>query len=326
MFNNTYSVYNSADYLGYQERWNHENKAMNRPFSMHCRAGMILLILSLSACAGQDALSQDAGNTPQPPYRILITNDDGVESEGIRQLAIAVAEFAEVVVVAPEKNESGASQSSRLLRLRATATAVDMGDSVSAWAVNGTPADCAGFGIVMFGNEEPFDLVLSGVNYGANYGIAYLYSGTVGAAFQALADGIPAIAISQDHRREEWTTSIDFTVEVVKSVLANPMPAGELLSINVPNGDIQGVKALPGFGKTFIVELEAAEDEAGSYYKPIIVSNKEPVTGSDLQAFQHGYITVTPLRLDRNAYESLDPLRQRAFMENWSGSQSNAGK
>ena len=69
---------------------------------------------------------------------------------------------------------------------------------------------------------------------------------------------------------------------------------------------------------TFIVDVEAAEDEKGSYYKPVIVSNKNPEAGSDLDAFLNGYITVTPLRLDRNAYDSLEPLRKRAFIEDWS--------
>ena len=286
---------------------------------MQCRVTMIVLVLSLSACATQTPVGGDIPAPLEQPWRILITNDDGIESEGMRQLAIAVAEFADVVVVAPVKDESGACQSSRLMGLRAQATPVDIGHSVSAWAVNGTPSDCAGFGIRLFGQDEPFDLVLSGVNYGANYGIAYLYSGTVGAAFQGLADGIPAIAVSQDHRREEWSVSIDFTIEVVKSVLANPLPAGEMLSINVPRDEIKGVKALPGFGVTFIVEVEPAEDEQGSFYEANIVSNKDPVSGSDLEAFQDGYITVTPLRLDRNAYDSLAPLRQRAFINNWSG-------
>jgi len=281
------------------------------------RIAMVLLVFGLSACAGQSALGPDSSPPPDQPWRILITNDDGIESEGIRQLAVAVAEFAEVVVVAPEKNESGSSQSARLLGLRAQATPVDLGDSVSAWAVNGTPSDCAAFGIRLFGKDDPFDLVLSGINYGANYGIAYMYSGTVGAAFQGLVDGIPAIAVSQDHLRKEWSTSIEFTIQAIKSVLADPMPSGELISINVPNGEIQGVRALPGIGVTFKLEVEPAEDEQGSYYKPVIISNKNPEPGSDLHAFREGYITVTPLRMDRNAYDSLDALGQRAFIRDW---------
>lgn len=275
---------------------------------------MLLLALLLSACAGQ---SIEVGTQPVQAWRILITNDDGIESEGIRQLASAIAQFAEVVVVAPEKNESGASQSSRLLQIRAQATKVNLGEGISAWGLNGTPTDCVAFGIRRFGADQPFDLVVSGVNDGPNYGIAYLYSGTVGAAFQALADGVPAIAVSQDFRREEWVTSVEFTVEAVAALLADPLSAGQLLSINVPAGEIRGVKALPGIGSTYVIDFEPAEDERGSYFKPVVSVNEEIPLGSDLEAYQQRYITVTPLRLDRNAYDDLEKLERRSFLRDW---------
>ncbi len=299
---------------------------MRRQFIMQCRVGMILLVLGMSACAGQHPVTKASTQVPEQAYRILITNDDGIQSEGIRQLAIAVAEFAEVVVVAPEKNESGASQSSRLLKVRAQATPVEIADSIVAYAVNGTPSDCTAFGIRAFGRDEPFDLVLSGVNDGGNYGTAYHYSGTIGAAFQALADDTPAIAVSQDRQREAFTLSIDFTVKVLKSVLANPLPSGVLLSINVPAGEIQGVKALPAFGEAYFIEVEAANDEAGAYYKAVFLNNDLPDSGSDLQAYQNGFITVTPLKLDRNDYDSLGALSQRFFIKEWSGGESDAGE
>jgi len=246
---------------------------MNGPFIKYCHIGMVLVFLGLSACAQQQVASGNSSESQEQGYRILVTNDDGIQSEGVRQLAIAVSEFAEVVVVAPEKNESGASQSSRILSVRAQATAVEISDSVVAYVLNGTPADCTAFGIRAFGRNEPFDLVLSGVNDGGNYGGAYQVSGTVGAAFQALADDTPAIAVSQDGQREIFDLSIEFTTNVVKSVLANPMPSGVLLSINVPAGEIQGVKALPGIGEAYLVEVEPAIDEVGSYYKPSFQEN-----------------------------------------------------
>jgi len=169
----------------------------------------------------------------------------------------------------------------------------------------------------MFGADQPFDLVVSGVNDGPNYGISYFYSGTIGAAFQALADGVPAIAVSQGTRREEWATSVEFTVESVKAVLAEPLPAGELLSINVPAGEIRGAKALPGIGKTYDISFEPAEDEQGAYFKPVVTVNEEVPPGTDVEAYQQGYITVTPLRLDRNAYEELDKLERRSFIRDW---------
>lgn len=277
---------------------------------------ILLLLLLLTACAGyaQQAAPAEAVGQPQGPVRILITNDDGIESEGIRALAVAVAEFAEVVVVAPEGNESGAGQSSRIMRVRAQATPVHIDNSLQAWAVNGTPADCAAFGIRVFGSEEPFDLVLSGVNYGANHGSAYLYSGTVGAAMQGLADGIPAIAVSQDHHRPDYSVSVAFALKVVKSVLAQPMPEGVLLNVNIPAGKILGVKAVPADGNVYNVAVESAEDEAGTFYKPVILPVNQPYPGYDIEAFRAGYITVTPLKLDRNAYDSLENVEKRSFI------------
>ncbi len=89
------------------------------------------------------------------------------------------------------------------------------------------------------------------------------------------------------------------------------MPPGVLLSINVPVGEIQGVKAVPGFGEAYFVEVELANDEAGAYYKPIFKENNHPDKGSDLEAYLNGHITVTPLKLDRNDYKSLGDLTER---------------
>ena len=274
--------------------------------------GLILLLLQLCACAGQHPA---ADGLDQKAYRILITNDDGIQSEGIRQLALAVAEFAQVVVVAPAKNESGASQSSRIFAVRAQVTPFDMGDSVSAYAFNSTPADCVAFGLKIFGEDEPFDLVLSGVNEGGNVGSSYLYSGTIGAAFQALVEDIPAIAVSQDTHRDTFAVTTEFTVKVIKSVLAEPIRAGELLSINVPAGDILSVKVLPADLQPYNIKLERLEDESGTFYKPSIHPLDEPYEGHDIQSFREGYITVTPLTLDRTAYDSLDELSQRPFIK-----------
>jgi 5'-nucleotidase len=291
-------------------------KLMCSKFTGVFRGGAILLLLFLTACAGhaQQTAPAEPASLTQDSVRILITNDDGIESEGIRQLAIAVAEFAEVVVVAPEGNESGAGQSSRIMRVRAQATPVHIDDSLQAWALNGTPSDCAAFGIRVFGREEPFDLVLSGVNYGANHGSAYLYSGTVGAAMQGLADGVPAIAVSQDHHRPDYSVSVPFAVKVVKSVLAQPMPEGILLNVNIPDGEIQGVRAVPADGNVYNVEVEVTEDDVGVFYKPVILPVDQPYPGYDIEAFRAGYITVTPLKLDRNAYDSLENVKNRSFV------------
>jgi 5'-nucleotidase len=274
----------------------------------------LLLALVLTSCTVLNTDGRDIPAAEQKPYRILITNDDGIESAGIQQLAREVANFAEVVVVAPARNESGASQSSRLLSLNPQATAYEIGDSITAYAMNGTPSDCVAFGVRWFGIERPFDLVLSGINEGGNVGSSYFYSGTIGAAFQGLSDNIAAIAVSQDQGREEFDVTIAFTTKVIRSVMAEPMPPGVLWSINVPAGDIQGVKVLPADGQPYNVKLEPFETEAGTQYRPRILPLDQPLPGHDIEAFRKGSITVTPLMLDRNAYDHLKPLGKRPFV------------
>jgi 5'-nucleotidase len=180
--------------------------------------------------------------------------------------------------------------------------------------MNGTPSDCVAFGVRVFGGDEPFDLVLSGVNDGSNLGSSYFYSGTIGAAFQGLADNIAAIAVSQDQKRGEFDVSVAFTVQVIQSVMADPMPPGVIWSINVPAGDVQGVKVLPADGQAYNVKLEQLEDESDIVYKPTILPLDQPLAGHDIEAFRKGNITVTPLKLDRNAYDSLKHLGQRPFV------------
>jgi 5'-nucleotidase len=289
---------------------------IRRPDWRHT-AALIILTAIVSACGSQPFKAQPQAAAAEPPWRILVTNDDGIESEGLRELALALSEVGEVVVVAPAGNASGSSQSTRLFSERLTAAPVDLGDRVPAWAVNGSPADCTAFGIRVFGQDDPFDLVVSGVNYGNNSGISYFYSGTVGAAFQGQADGIPSIAVSQDHRRNEWSTAARFAAEVANSVLAEPLPPGEILSINVPEGEVRGVRARAGYGAMLQVKIELDEDELGSYYKPFFEPLAEPPADSDLAALEAGYITVTPLRLDRNAYDSLEAVERRPFVREW---------
>jgi len=294
-------------------------KTLKRRFCTKCWMANVILLVSLTACAGQQSAANDPVNSLDKPYRILISNDDGIQSEGIRHLAIAVAEFADVVVVAPAKNESGASQSTRFFSVRAEAKPVHISESFSAFALNAAPADCVAYGILIFGQDKPFDLVLSGVNKGGNVGSSFLQSGTIGAAFQGLVYGIPSIAVSQHTRREGFAVSIAFAVEVVKSLLTAPMPDDVLLSINVPASDILGVKVLPADLQPYNVKLERMEDESGTFYKPSIHPLEQPHEGYDIESFRQGYITLTPLKLDRNAYDSMDAMKQYTFVKEWSG-------
>ena len=284
---------------------------------MESRNLLLLSVLVLCACAqGPVVAETDASNDPERP-RILVTNDDGYSTPGITALAEAMAEFADVVVVAPLENASGSSQSIKVIsnpdgiRLREVA----IGDSLTGYAVDGTPADCVWIGIRLFGSEDPFDFVVSGTNHGANIGISYLYSGTVGAAFQGISQGIPAIAVSQDHRRGEHTTAAEFAAKVVRRLLARPLDDGVVLSINVPDGEIRGAVAVPPGGRSLDIELDPmGERDGDTVYKAGVVEIDPAEFTGDVRAFVDGYITVAPLQLDRAHRPTLDTIGEWDFI------------
>src|SRR5712692_10041053 len=165
--------------------------------------------------------------------RILISNDDGIESPGLKVLeAIARDLSDEVWVVAPEQEESGASHSlttRRPLRMREVAR--------RRYAVDGTPTDCVLIAVKRLLRDRPPDLVLSGINAGSNVGEDLTYSGTVAAAMEATLLGIPAMALSQDYHGNEdipWQTSEAFAPEVIRRLLRLPWPVSTLFNINFP--------------------------------------------------------------------------------------------
>jgi len=273
-------------------------------FAMNLRNVVLVCVLVVCACAQGGAIAEsDVENDAGRPH-VLVTNDDGYSTEGIAALAEAIAEFADVVVVAPKENASGSSQSVRVLS-----------SGSGGYAIDGSPADCVWVGVVLFGKDRPFDLVVSGINHGANYGTAYFYSGTVGAAFQASSQDIPAIAVSQDHQRGEFKTAAEIAARAARRVLAHPLDDGVVLSINVPGGEIKGVvAALPG-DAPFGIELRPIGDEDGdTVYEAEFIEKSEPTPSHDVRAYMDGYITVTPLQLDRTHNLSLDTITGWEFI------------
>jgi 5'-nucleotidase len=279
--------------------------------------GVAVLIVSvLSASCGrtqeQLAVAESDTETNAGPPRILVTNDDGYTTEGIATMAEALAEFADVLVVAPRENVSGSSQSVSVFRpdpIRAFR--ISIGERLTGYAIHGTPADCVFVGTKIFGKERPFDLVVSGINPAANTGTAYYYSGTVGAAFDGLSKGIPAIAVSQDSQRAEFTTAADFAAQVARRVLAQPLDEGVLLSINVPDGEITCVTTAPPGDFPIDIEFRPiSETDGDTVYKSSWVDTAKPKPGDDVWAFNDGCITVTPLQLDRTHHPTLETITE----------------
>jgi 5'-nucleotidase len=273
----------------------------------------VTVVLASTLCiacgdARQDAVGEAPPLADAGPPRILVTNDDGYSSEGIAALAEALSEFADVLVVAPLTNESGASQSHRAYKRDSIQMHnVTIGDHLSGYAIDGSPTDCVYLGVRIFGKDRPFDLVVSGINFGANIGITYNYSGTVGAAFEALGNDIPGVAVSQSKQRAEYETTADFAALIVRQVLAQPLEKGVLLSVNVPDGEITCVTAAPPGGRRYeTIFPPVGESDGDTIYTSERVWNETPDPGGDLWAFKNGCITLTPLQLDRTHTPTLE--------------------
>jgi 5'-nucleotidase len=237
---------------------------------------------------------------------ILLTNDDGYDAPGLRALAEALADFAEVSIVAPSSEKSGAAQS---LTLRQPIVAQQV--SERDWSVDGTPADCVIVALHKLLLQRP-DLVISGINFGANLGENVYYSGTVGAAREAALHHLPAFAISlcSKERGGNFKDSARIARAAAELVLKNGLPDQVLLSINVPQPWSGEVRFTRQSKKITRNHLSEGKDPRGRNYfwlsEQKIDGDAEPDT--DYAAIFSGAVSVTPLHLDPTHDKSLNHL------------------
>ncbi|WP_029917817.1 5'/3'-nucleotidase SurE [Pelobacter seleniigenes] len=226
---------------------------------------------------------------------ILVTNDDGIRSPGLKALAQALQDLARVVVVAPDRNRSAVGHSVTLERpLRADELKADV------FAVDGTPTDCVHLGIHGLIRQRP-DLVVSGINRGSNVGDDITYSGTVSAALEAALMGLPAFAVSLDSDQfltENLDRAAAFARKLAKLVLAQGLPQDTFLNVNVPAGTCQGVELTRQGKRRYGEAVVCNEDPRGRKYYWIGGSQAafQDIAGTDSFALQQGRISVTPLR------------------------------
>ncbi len=241
------------------------------------------------------------------PYRILVSNDDGVNSPLIRALSEGLSSLpnVEIVVSAPDENKSGSSQSTdggaRVVR------SVLVDGELFGYSVNGRPADAVRFGLMHLGKDDPFDLVVSGINMGANVGDVSHLSGTVGAAMEAIMQGVPAIAVSQDTSGVDTAVTVDLTRQLVAKYIADGAPQGIVVSLNVPGGELKGVAVRP-MGEAYITSSPFTQtNQIGdmSTYETSYVRQTAVDPASDTFAYQNGYATLTPLKFDWTAHEMI---------------------
>jgi 5'-nucleotidase len=239
--------------------------------------------------------------------RVLLTNDDGYQAEGLRALAEQFKDY-DVQIVAPSWERSGAAQS---LTLRQPIVCQRVAQNE--WAIDGTPADCVIVALHRLLNEKP-DVVISGINHGANLGENVYYSGTVGAAREAAIHHVPSLAISLCSKRvnSDFVPSARLARQTVELILKEKLPDQVVLNVNVPESWRGGVRFTRQSKKITRTVLREGEDPRGRPYfwlsEQRIDRDMELDAESDYAAIFAGEVSVTPLHLDPTHTESLNHL------------------
>lgn len=245
---------------------------------------------------------------------ILVTNDDGITAPGIRNLVEFMNEIGEVVVVAPNSPQSGKGHA---ITINSTLTfeEINLEGPQKDYSLSGTPVDCVKFALDKILTRKP-DIVVSGINHGANSSINVIYSGTMSAAVEAGVEGLQAIGFSLldfswDADFKEAKTHIQ---DIVKKVLENPMPKGVVLNVNIPklnSSEIKGIRVC----KQAYAKWEESFDERINphgkkyYWLTGYFNNMDTSENADEVALSEGYISIVPVKFDLTAYDYLDQLK-----------------
>jgi 5'-nucleotidase len=240
--------------------------------------------------------------------RVLVSNDDGVDAPGIKILAQRLAVVGEVIVVAPDRDRSGASNSLTLdqpIRV----TRLDDGR----YSVTGTPTDCVHLALAGLLDVEP-DIVVSGINNSANLGDDVIYSGTVSAAMEGRFLGLPAIAVSlaaKDHKGEHFHSAAQAALAIMQRLLVDPLPADTILNVNVPDRPWAEMR---GFAVTRLGRRHRSApclrelDPRGRpmYWIGPAGEAEDDGPGTDFHAVRDGYISITPIQVDLTRFQALE--------------------
>lgn len=240
--------------------------------------------------------------------KILVSNDDGYLATGINVLTAALEQVADVVVVAPDRNRSAASNS---LTLSTPLRVSEFGPN--RYKVDGTPSDCVHLALTGLLDYEP-DLVVSGINHGANLGDDVIYSGTVAAAMEGRFLGLPTIAVSLVGRKlQHFDTAAAVAAELVQKIERAPLASDVVLNVNVPNvsaDDLAGVRATRlGFRH----KSEQILKDTDPYGQPIYWvgpagAGQDAGEGTDFFAIEEGFASVTPLKVDLTRHDAIEDL------------------
>ena len=243
--------------------------------------------------------------------KILMTNDDGIEALGLKTLAAAFSGKAEVAIAAPDSERSATSHS---VTLRRPVGMREVGPRQ--WAIEGTPVDCVHLAVLKLLDFRP-DLVISGINHGANLGCDIIYSGTVAGAREAALLGLPAFAISLNsyNSHPNFLVAAAFALKLAEIMLTKGLPGSVFLNVNVPDLPVSEIKPsrLTRQGKRiYSKKIEEILQPGGKrgFVLGGDISSGEPIEDSDIVAVEQGHISVTPLQIDTTYYPGLLALRE----------------
>lgn len=262
--------------------------------------------------------------------RVLLTNDDGIQANGLQALRRALLHVPEIdlVTIAPDGNRSAIGRGITT-RAPLAVERVDFEDGTHGFQTDGTPVDCvrlAGLGLVDGWHPE---LVIAGINHGANLGDDVTYSGTVAAAMEGLVLGLSAVAVSQQFRRGDttwasgdedfdFTHSAAFAARLVEEIEDVPLPAGVLINVNVPGGGRPEGVEVCRLGRRIYrdeLKLDSEDDAVRRFWIYGAEPGFEDEEGTDLTAVHAGRIAVTPIHMDLTHHDGIGPLSAKAFHE-----------
>ena len=243
--------------------------------------------------------------------RVLLTNDDGIAAEGLQALrrALVAVPGIDLAVIAPDGNRSAIGRGITTRR-PLWVEEIDFGDGTVGYATDGTPVDCVRFAALGLVEGFEAELIVSGINHGANLGDDITYSGTVAAALEGIVLGLPALAVSQQSlaremdfrlgRQFEFDAAAAFMARIVEEIEDVPLPGGTLLNVNFPGGEIEGVEVARLGKRIYRDELVLQEEESSRKQYRIYgdAPDYERQEGTDLAAVADGRVAVTPIHFD----------------------------
>lgn len=249
--------------------------------------------------------------------RILLTNDDGINAEGLYDLYLCLAKSYEVSVCAPDTEKSAIGHAitlNRPLRIKK----VYRNKKFYGYSVDGTPADCVKIAVRSILKQKP-QLIISGINHGPNLGSDIMYSGTVSAATEGAILGIPSIAVSlATYENHDFDFAADFVLSLIKKIKYNNIPQGTLLNVNIPSvkkNSIRGVMITKQGKSLYKEDFIRRDDPRGNSYYWLSGKVKwlAKPAGSDIKAIEDNYVSITPLQFDLTDYKSIDALKKMDF-------------